>query len=386
MHSRPLLTTRIDSPAQLTPHLEGWRELAAGTPTRTPEWFLTWWDIYASPSDRLCVLLFQDSKEGLVGLAPLYLENFSSSKARFRLLGSGEACTNHTTWLAAAGWETRVGVEVARFLLHCKSNWNQLFLEWIDGDDAAIRATITCLAENGFHVHERPVQSCWQIPLPATWDDYLRMLSRSRRKRCRKLQREFFDSGRVRLREVENERDLEKGFEVLLQLHAARWGDSKNPHGVFSSERFLRFHRAVADKLLARNQLRLAWLECEDGPMAVEYQFVGPVSVHAYQAGVDLSMDRFSPGKLTIMAAVQFAIARGCKFLDLSRGDEPYKSNWRAAPTSCYDVRVWPDGVRGRLEHAIWSLYGLVTRVGKPLLPERLIRSGLQLVKHLRRK
>ena len=56
-------------------------------------------------------------------------------------------------------------------------------------------------------------------------------------------------------------------------------------------------------------------------------------------------MAEYSPGKLSMMAAIQFAIDQGCEFFDLLRGDEPYKANWRAAPVACHDLRVWQNQV-----------------------------------------
>jgi CelD/BcsL family acetyltransferase involved in cellulose biosynthesis len=240
------------------------------------------------------------------------------------------------------------------------------------------------LSENGCLCHQRPINSCWKIALPATWDDYLRLISGSLRKRCRKLQRQFFDSGKIQVRQVESEADLDKGFEVLLKLHAARWGSARMPLGVFGDQRFRTFHETVSRKLLARKKLRLAWLECDGKPIAVEYQFVDAKVVYAYQAGIDLSMDEYSPGKLSMMAAIQFAISRGCRFFDLLGGDEPYKANWRAVPVARHDHRVWRSRRRGWLEWSMWSAYTLAAARLKPVLPPRFIYYGLKTLSEIK--
>ena len=350
---------------------------------RSPEWLLASWEIFAEPEDELYILLINSSEGKLVGIAPLYLQGAASSPT-FRLLGSNNDCTHHTTWLSAPGYETRVGQEVALFLLQCKSDWKRLLLEAVDADAVAIHATVNYLNENGCLCHKRQIHSCWKIPLPDTWDDYLRMLSRSLRRRCRKLQRQFFDSGKVQLHQVETEADLQHGFEVFLKLHGARWGSIKKPLGVFEDQRVRKFHERVSRNLLLQNKLRLAWLECEGKPIAAEYQFVDTKAVYAYQAGIDLAMDEYSPGKLSMMAAIQFAIANDCEFFDLLRGNEPYKANWRAVPLDCFDLRVWQDGITGRFAWAMWSVYILIVRYLKPLLPPSFINLGLRLFQTLR--
>lgn len=383
MQIKPLQTKKIDSTSALAPYLDDWRKLAAGAPMRSPEWMLAWWEIYAGPEDQLCILLLHEPQGTMVGLAPLYLQGVGGN-GTFRLLGSSINCTHHTTWLATTGWETRVGVEVARFLLQCKPGWKRLLFEAVDADATAIHATMNYLAQNDCLRHQRQINSCWKITLPATWDDYLRMLSRSHRKRCRKLQRQFLDSGIVKTRQVETEEDLQEGLQLLLKLHGYRWGSVRKPLGVFDDQKFKTFHETVSRKLTSCKKLRLAWLECDGKPIAIEYQFVDAKAVYAYQAGVDLSMDEYSPGKLSMMAAIQFAIAQGCEFLDLLRGDEPYKSNWRAAPVACHDLRAWQNGVMGRVEWAMWSGYTMAVRHLKPIIPSSLIDPGLKLFQTLR--
>ena len=376
--SRPLQISRIPAAPALVPFLDAWRELAAGAPMRSPEWLLGWWESFATPDDALSILLCHEPGGALVGLAPLYLQK-PGENGTFRLLGAADNCTHHSDWLAVPGWEARVGTAVARFLLDCGHEWQRLVFEAVNADAEAIHATVNALAENGCLRHQRQVNSCWKIPLPATWEEYLGMLSGSLRKRCRKLQRQFFDSGEIEIRQAETEAELHEGFRLLLRLHGARWGSPSQPLGVFEDRRFRGFHERIARELLACGQLRLAWLERAGRPLAVEYQFFDSDAVYAYQAGIDLAADEYSPGKLTMMAAIQFAIANGCRFFDLLGGDEPYKANWRAVPVACHDLRAWQKRGRGPVEWAAWWGYTGAVRRLKPIVPTRLTDLGLKL-------
>jgi CelD/BcsL family acetyltransferase involved in cellulose biosynthesis len=356
--STSLQTTQVRCLSDLDDYLDAWRALADGAPMRSPEWFLAWWKFYAEPDDVLSVLLFHEPGGLLVGLAPLYIQ-VAGNRRSVCLLGSGDASTNHTTWLAAAGWENRVSNAVAQFLLDLNPGWQCLQFGSVDADDVAINATVTSLTEKGCHVRRTPLHNCWRIALPATWDGYLTMLSKTHRKRCLKLQRQFLESGRVIVHRVSSEADFARGFEILLQLHAARWGDAANPQGCFSDRKFRVFHETVAQELLKLNHLLLVWLEYDGRPVAVEYQFIDKKTVYSYQAGMEPSVTEFPPGNLSIMTSIHFAIEQGCESFDLSRGDQPYKANWRATPTACYDVRIWPDHISGRLEHAMWGIRNL---------------------------
>ena len=95
-------------------------------------------------------------------------------------------------------------------------------------------------------------------------------------------------------------------------------------------------------------------------------------------------MNDYAPGKLTMMTAIQFAIERGCRFMDLLRGDEPYKAHWRAVPKPCHDLRAWKDHPRGRLEWSAWSAYTWAARRLKRILPLRLVHQVLELFQSLK--
>jgi CelD/BcsL family acetyltransferase involved in cellulose biosynthesis len=85
------------------------------------------------------------------------------------------------------------------------------------------------------------------------------------------------------------------------------------------------------------------------------------------------------------MAAIRFAIDRGCQTFDLLRGDEPYKANWRAVPTPCYDLRVWPRRCEGLLEWFAWEGYTRVVRWLKPLIPQSVVHRGLTLLRAMKK-
>jgi CelD/BcsL family acetyltransferase involved in cellulose biosynthesis len=326
---------------------------------RSPEWLLSWWQHYAGREDELCVLLFFEQGGALVGLAPLYI-GISGNKRTVRLLGSGDASTNHTTWLSAAGVEKRVSHAVAQFLLELDPGWRCVHLDSVDADDGAINATIAYLEGKGCLVRRTPRHNCWRIALPPTWDEYLMMLSRTHRNRCRKLQHQLLKSGRVTVHRVTGDEDFSRGFEILLHLHAARWGEKANPLGCFSDPKLCAFHEKAARELLSQKELLLAWLEYDGKPIAVEYQFIGKKTVYSYQAGMDPTVTEFPPGNLSILISIQYAIAKGCETFDFSRGDQQYKTNWRATPTACHDIRIWPGHISGRLEHALWGMRDLI--------------------------
>ena len=338
-------TTLTQSLDELRPTLAAWDELVQRRPMRSPAWMLNWWNHYTNASRELCVLWFHASDE-LVGVAPLFRESIGNKRV-YRLLGSGDVCTDHTTWFARGGYEQAVGKAVAQYFMDCEPG-SRLHLEAVDSEDAALAATESRLREMGALVRGTPTLDCWRLELPETWEDYLQMLSKSHRKRCRRLLRSYFDAGRIVVRHAQEE-NLEAVWQSFLELHAVRWGDRQRPAGAFSPPRFQRFHQDLTRQLLGRGQLRLCLLELDGQPVAAEYQFFDHDTLYAYQSGMTAETDG-QPGNLSLIATIQFALERGLKRLDFLRGNEPYKAHWRATPQACRDLRVWPKGIAGRFE------------------------------------
>jgi CelD/BcsL family acetyltransferase involved in cellulose biosynthesis len=311
---------------------------------------------------ELYVLAVYDGA-ALVGLAPWFVERSTSQGHVIRFLGSGEVCSDYVTVLCEPDWEEPVAAALADWLTNpptlawlsgnAMRPWDLIELEAVSAQDQTIGKLLDLLAEQDNLVHRRKGVRCWRLKLPACWDDYLAVLSRSHRKRVRRLDRRLFDTGRAQLRTVTREGELEQGLHLLADLHRRRRESLGDP-GRFASERFSAFHSEVARRLLRCGQLRLQWLELDGTPIAAEYHLVGLGVVYAYQSGIDPAALDEEPGALIMLATIKQAIAERQTAFDFLRGDESYKAHWRAEPTATQDIRVVPSNPAARIRHGLW--------------------------------
>ena len=301
-----------------------------------------------------------------MGLAPWYLERWGSRRKVIRFLGSGEVCSDYLTILCREGSEEEVTSALADWLclapegrLAGRPTWDLLELGGVDHADKTVNRLVEQLAARGNLVHRRDRPSCWRVILPSDWDDYLAMLSKSHRKQIRRLERNYFDSGRARLHEARSEAELNRGWAMLTSLHGRR-RESLGDRGCFASPRFAAFHDETARRLLHDGRLRLVWLEIDACPAAVEYQVLGRHAVYAYQSGIEPAALMHEPGRLITLATLKRAIAEGLQAFDFLRGDEKYKAHWRAEPRPTQDIRVVSNTPGTRLKHSLWLAQGNV--------------------------
>jgi CelD/BcsL family acetyltransferase involved in cellulose biosynthesis len=344
---------RISSVEDLEELAPRWRALAPN-PLVGPAWLISWWRAFGQAGRELAVAAVEDDEGAVVGIAPWFVERDWRTGRTLRFLGSGAVCTDYLSVISAAGWGARVAEALAEWLT-AATGWDTLALEGMMADDALGGMLVGELERRGAAASARPAFQTWRIELPASWETFLSSLSKANRKQVRWLERTYFQSGRVQVYRVRTTDELEQGFELLVRQHTELW-NSRGEGGVFADPATLAFHRQATRRLLADGQLRLGWLELDGVPAASCYSLEGAGVVYSYQSGMNTRLLEHSPGALATLAMVQGSIQEGQQAVDYLRGDEDYKSRWRALPHPARDVRVFAGHGSGRGHRALWQV------------------------------
>ena len=342
-----------------------WAELALPTPMQSPAWLVSWWEAYGEedPSCELATLAVRDESNRLVGLAPMYSRGRPILGSTLRLLGDGRASTDHHTVLCRSPeHEPAVVTAVARWIADEAGHaWRRVRFEALDTDDRASNQLEKLLAEAGLDTER--IDDCGSFPAEMaahdgdpTWDNYLATLSKNRRKRIRRWQREAFDKGRATVRVIESDAERESLWPELARLHRER-REAMGHTGVFDEPAFDRFHQAASRRLLADGRLYLALLELDGRPAAIEYALQDDHAVYAYQGGIAVDALDQDAGHLSLMALARTALEAGRTRLDLLRGDEPYKLSWGATHRAASTLHVRPRDAAGALERWAGTAY-----------------------------
>jgi CelD/BcsL family acetyltransferase involved in cellulose biosynthesis len=320
--------------------------------TLTPDWLLTWWHVYGPQEGRqLRLALFWDGGR-LAGLAPLVRRLHWYRRAipfrRLEFLASGEReghgiCSNHLNVVAERGAEAAVAEGLAAALTAgVFGPWDEVVLPMMAGDGPMPSLLTAAFRNTGLAVEVAETARAPYVPLPATWDDYLKSLSRGHRHRVTGSLRAFerWAGGTARLERVTDPADLEKGKRILIDLHHTRW-EGEGEAGVFRSPDFLQFHTAMMRQLLERGALELLCLRVRGEPVAALYGMVWANKVYAYQLGRCLSVPaQVRPGVVILAHAIRGAIEAGRREFDLLADDAPYKRQLAPAVRALVRVRV----------------------------------------------
>jgi CelD/BcsL family acetyltransferase involved in cellulose biosynthesis len=333
-----------------------WRELlrgsAANGPMLSPAWMLSWWRVFGRRNGRrLAAAAFRDG-ERLVGLAPLTARRHWHRPGipfrRLEPLGTGEAeadavCPDYLCPIAAPGAEAAVATRLAGLLAAgALGPWDEMVWPRLDGDSALTTLLADALARAGLEVAIDSAGESPYIPLPSTWDAYLRSLSSTHRYYINRSLRDFdrWAGDSWELRTAASLEELKEGMHILIALHGQRW-QAAGQAGAFASPLFQAFHQALAPLLLEEGALELLWLCVRGVPVAALYNIVWDGKVYFYQGGRKMDVPgAVRPGIVLHAHAIRRAIAAGRREYDFLAVPARYKTKLALRSRPLVDLRV----------------------------------------------
>jgi CelD/BcsL family acetyltransferase involved in cellulose biosynthesis len=331
-----------------------WLDLLARSSTNepmlSPQWLETWWQVFGGGRTLRTVMVYQDGR--LIGMAPLLARRIWHRRAipmrRLELLATGEdeadeIYSEYLNLISEQGQESRVARVFVTALREGELGpWDELLLDMLDGLSPMTRAMLHELRRARLLEEVTPHKPCPYIPLPATWEAYLGQMSSSRRYFLKRTLKAFeqWAGKELVLKRASTPAELDQGFDILVDLHGKRWQHAGR-QGVFSSERFSRFHRTAMGKLLASDNLDLIWLCKGDRPLAAVYNIVWDNKVYFYQSGRCTDVpSKVRPGIAIHIYAIQDSIRRGRTKYDFLAGATRYKQQLALAHTRLIRIRA----------------------------------------------
>lgn len=323
-----------------------WRALADATTDAvflSWDWVDTWWAHYGARwGDELHVVTMRDGSGGLTGLAPLYVSRPSradrSVRARLRgatlkFLGSGgDTSPDYLGLLAAPGRERVVAEALASHLSGSRRPaWDALHLTDLAEDAPATDALNGALARGfGFAtpLHSAPQAVCPHVDLPSTVEElHARLPGKLRYNVRRRKERLERDHGAKFFLWDASRGPVSGGIDQIAALHRKRFTARGERHG-FSSDAYVEFHRAVAERFAHRGLLRLHCLEVRGSVVAMLYCFRFGDRIYHFQSGFDPDCSKLGVGQVLIAHALEDAIREGVRRFDFLKGEYDYKADW----------------------------------------------------------
>lgn len=310
-------------------------------PFHTFLWSKLWFENFAESGsavrDRLSVRALRTTRGELVAVAPFVItERPSRGPLRARILqpmGADPYVTEVRGVLCHPDHEDEAFVTLAAQLRLEHRQWDWFELGGVRQGSKAHQALAGKLsAEITDDVPD------FFLALTPTWEEFKAGLSRNMKESLRKAhnapKRDGLD---LQLRVMTT---AGESVERFLALHAARATatDTVFHTDVFQSSQAKGFLRAYTTALAARGELFVFELVSAGEVVASRLGFLLGDALYLYFSGYRLDMARYSVMTRTVAEAIQWAIGRGLKTVNLSTGMDVSKTRWNPTEVIFLDL------------------------------------------------
>lgn len=326
----------IESAAGLEGVRADWNRLLQQAPTAsifsTPEWLLPWLAAYGE-GRKPWVITFHEGSGAMIALAPMALTTRPAAMRRFcvlQLLGDGSGDSDNLDILAVPGREREVASALLDFLATGQRRWDIASFDTMPADSPTGCALMLELQRRrwGQFVARG---TCCAVPLPPTWELYLRQVSPKEREKIRYLSRRLEKKYRVRYSRCSDPDEVEPLLQQLFDLHARRWQQNGQAGSFVLPERRA-FYRLLSSVLLNRNWLEFWTLKLDDTPVAAIYGFTYGGCCYSLQEGFDPAFNSDSVGYVLRAHVLHHLIESGIQKYDFLGGVTDSKLRWGAIP------------------------------------------------------
>jgi CelD/BcsL family acetyltransferase involved in cellulose biosynthesis len=344
-----LSVERLASPAELIALDADCARLTLSMRPRVPfatnSWLTLWWQHYREERllvrDQFYVHAVRDEQRALLAIAPLVLtERPGNGPWRSRnvsFFGGDKNVTELRGLICAPEHEAAVVRSLLSHFDRRSGEWD--WFAW-NGVRRGTEAHSVLDRTDNFHWCRETTD--YMLPLPATWEEFRASRSRNIKESLRKcynsLKRAGHDFG---FRVAQAPFELRAAIERFFALHKRR---ASAPHLVHHPDVFAvpQARKLLIDLSLAANavsSLHVFELEIAGRVVASRIGFLLEDELYLYFSGYEPEWAGYSVMTTAVAETIKWAIARGCRLVNLSPGTDVSKTRWGASPlTICEGV------------------------------------------------
>jgi len=292
----------------------------------TPLWLQVWWRIFGSETE----LYIREVREEntLIGIAPLMVKE---NTAHF--IGGTDVC-DYLDFIIAPGTES----EFFRVLLDDLKDRGirQLDLKHVRPDSTVYRRLVNITRDRGYQVECTAEEVSVEMDLPATWEEYLKILSTKQRHEVKRKLRRLSEAGEINYRLID---DISIAPDFMDQFFKM-FTESRADKAEFLTEQREAFFRTIMAKMSEAGLLKLGILELDGREMASIICFDYNNSIYLYNSGYDPEYNYLSVGLLSKVFCIQKSIEAGRRRFDFLKGAEPYKYHLGGKEIPLYSCQI----------------------------------------------
>ncbi len=291
-----------------------------------PAWMKVWWEVFGGGAELHLSAVRQEGK--VIGVAPLSVKD-----GRASIVGSADVC-DYLDFVVAPGREEDFFNTLLDDLK--EKGIRSLELESLRPDSAALTSLAGIARSRNYEVGCQKEDVSLDLDLPATWEEYLGILSSKQRHEVRRKLRRLWEAGNLEHRCLEAGQEVEDFAEIFLKLFSLSREDKAN----FMTPGMQSFFRSLAEAMAEIGLLRFGIVELDNQPVSMTMGFDYGDTHYLYNSAYDPQFNYLSVGLLCKVLCIKESIEKGKKRWDFLKGNEPYKYQLGGKEIPLYSCRI----------------------------------------------
>ena len=287
-----------------------------------PVWLKTWWENFGR--NAALYLLSVRHQGRTIGIAPL-----QRSDDTVRLIGDKNVCDN-LDFIVAPNNATEFYHRLITYLK--QDGVKRLELEPIRRYSSVMTHLLAVAEKSGCKISYADDELSYALKLPASWDDYLNILTGKERHEIRRKLRRLDEAGQINFRMVKNAESVSEEMEIFLDL----FGSNRSDKAEFMNDQMVSFFSGLATSLNEAGILKLFFLDLDQIPVAATMCFDYRSTMYLYNNGYDKRFGSLSVGLLGKVFSIKESIHSGLQTYDFLKGAERYKQRLGGQPYQLY--------------------------------------------------
>jgi len=276
---------------------------------------LNWNTLFVLPS-WFFQLYLRAVRQGrkIIGIAPLLVKGGTAS-----IIGGTDVC-DYLDFIVTPGMEEDFFNALLNDLE--QQGINQLNVQPVRPDSTVLTNLVTLARQRKYEVHCCEEGVSVELDLPATWDEYLVMLTKKQRHEVKRKLRRLGETDNVEYHCVNANQEVGDFINTFLKLFSlSRKKDKAN----FMTTQMESFFRLLTTTMAKIGLLRVGILEIDKLPTAMIMGFDYNNMMYLYNSAYNPEYSYLSVGLLSKILCIKESIQRGNKKWDFLKGGEPYK-------------------------------------------------------------
>ncbi len=291
-----------------------------------PQWLEVWWNEFGATSDLYLCSIRQ--REDVIGIAPLLVKG-----KKALLIGDTDVC-DYLDFIVAPG----KGPTFFSLLLEHLSQEGIIFLDLkpLRPDSSALTDLAAVVRKRGGEVSCDPLDTSFEMDLPATWDQYLFMLNGKQRHEIRRKLRRLHETTHVDFRVVESPGEVRNEMDTFFELFRSNREDK----AAFMTDQMVSYFRSLAEAMAEAKILKLYFLDLNATTSAATMCFDYNSTIYLYNNSYDRRFSSLSVGLLCKVISIKDSIQNQKKKYDFLKGVEAYKHRLGGREVPLYRCRI----------------------------------------------